>query len=60
VFCVYLGNAICDLERSLTSFEKLDRTVLRDLGIETEAQLMEVASKLRTGYEEAAGDLPRR
>ncbi|HVO38006.1 MAG TPA: HDOD domain-containing protein [Spirochaetia bacterium] len=59
VFCVYLGNAVCDLERGMLTFAQLDQSVLRDCGIQTEVQFSQVALKLRTLYEEASGELPR-
>lgn len=60
VFCVYLGNAVCDLERGMISFPQLDQSVLRGCGIQSEEQFFQVASKLRTVYEETGGELPRR
>jgi HD-like signal output (HDOD) protein len=47
VFCVYLANAICDLERGLTSYEQLDSPVLGEFGIRTKAQLIDIADRLR-------------
>ena len=38
VFCVYLANALCDLERELITFEQMERPVLRDFGIRNEEQ----------------------
>ena len=36
VFCVYLANCICDLERERIGYDQLDSRVLMDFGIETE------------------------
>ena len=52
VFCVYLATAICDLERGMTSYRQLVPHVLADFGIQTEAQLVDLASALKTGFEE--------
>jgi putative nucleotidyltransferase with HDIG domain len=46
VFCVYLANAICDIERERVGFDQLNTAVLKDFGIETEAQFMTIQTKL--------------
>ena len=51
VFCVYLANAVCDLERGLISYEQLEKPVLGDFGIRTKEQFLGVASKLRSTFE---------
>ncbi len=51
VFCVYLANAVCDLERKLISYEQIDKPVLADFGIRTKAQFMDVAERLRKTFE---------
>jgi len=51
VFCVYLANAVCDLERKLISYEQIDKPVLADFGIRTKAQFMDVAERLRSAFE---------
>ena len=57
VFCVYLANAVCDLERGLISYEQLEKPVLGDFGIRTKEQLLEVASKLRSAFEKRHAEL---
>jgi HD-like signal output (HDOD) protein len=46
VFCVYLANSICDIERERIAFEQVQVPVLKGFGIETEAQLMKIQEKL--------------
>jgi putative nucleotidyltransferase with HDIG domain len=46
VFCVYLANSICDIERERVGFDQINVTVLRDFGIETEDQLGVIQQKL--------------
>jgi HD-like signal output (HDOD) protein len=58
VFCVYLANAVCDLERGLISSLQLDKAVLADFGIGAPQKLQELAATLKAGYEKRAG-LPR-
>jgi len=50
VFCVYLANAVCDLERGLVSFRQFDKSVLADFGVGTHAKLAELAEMLKEGY----------
>jgi putative nucleotidyltransferase with HDIG domain len=56
VFCVYLANALCDLQQGLLSYQHLDRTVLRDFGLRTEAQVLDVASGLKSAFESRRGE----
>jgi putative nucleotidyltransferase with HDIG domain len=46
VFCVYLANAICNMERERIVFGQIELQVLKDFGIETEAQLLNIQAKL--------------
>ena len=46
VYCVYLANAICDIERERILFDQVQAGVLKDFGIETEAQLGKIQEKL--------------
>ena len=46
VYCVYLANSICDIERERIGFDQISSTVLRDFGIETEDQLNVIQQKL--------------
>ena len=57
VFCVYLANAVCDLERGLISYEQLEKPVLGDFGIRTKEQFLGVASKLRSTFEKRHAEL---
>jgi HD-like signal output (HDOD) protein len=58
VFCVYLANAVCDVERGMITFRQLDRSVLSDFGIGTPEQFAEIASRLKQAYEKRQGQLP--
>ena len=51
VFCVYLANAICNIERGNISYEQIEPTVLHDLAINDEAQFRRVHRSLRYSYE---------
>ena len=46
VYCVYLANTICDMERERIGFDQVQVQVLKDFGIETEAQLSKIQEKL--------------
>jgi HD-like signal output (HDOD) protein len=52
VYCVYLANAILDIERERMGFEQLQAPVLRDFGIETEDQLNKIQEKLAKLFED--------
>ncbi len=49
---VYLANAICDLEREKIGFDQLEPQVLRDFGIETEAQLTAIQERLAKAFDD--------
>jgi len=51
VFCVYLANAVCDVERGMISFRQMDRSVLADFGITDEEQFTGIATRLRETHE---------
>jgi len=46
VFCVYLANAICDLQRDRLTYEQMDEAVLQDFGITSEERLTSIGDKL--------------
>ena len=50
VFCVYLANAVCDLEQGLTSHGQLEEQVLVEFGIRTEAQLLDLEKSLMEDF----------
>ena len=52
VFCVYLANAICDMERERIGFDQVQAPVLKDFGIETEEQLNKIQEKLAKLFDE--------
>jgi putative nucleotidyltransferase with HDIG domain len=51
VFCVYLANAICNIERGNISFEQIEPIVLHELAIKGEAQFRKVHRSLRYSYD---------
>ncbi len=59
VFCVYLANAICDLERGMITYLQMEKPVLEDFGLSTRDQLLDVAAKLRKAFENRAPDFSR-
>ncbi len=52
VNCVYLANAICDIERQKIGFEQVQTQVLKDFGIETEDQLNKIQERLSKLFDE--------
>jgi HD-like signal output (HDOD) protein len=50
VQCVYLANAVCDLERGFVTFEQLERPVLSEFGIRTEEQMRSIMEKLQAAF----------
>jgi HD-like signal output (HDOD) protein len=52
VFCVYLANVICDIERSRISFAQIEKPVLSEFGIVNEAQLLRIAETVKKSFEE--------
>jgi putative nucleotidyltransferase with HDIG domain len=51
VYCVYLANSLCDLERERVSFEQIERPVLSEFGIRTEEQCRTVLTRLEKSFE---------
>jgi putative nucleotidyltransferase with HDIG domain len=50
VYCVYMGNALCGVERDLITFEQIERPVLHDFGIATEEQGLNILKKLQNAF----------
>ncbi|MBN1835603.1 MAG: ATP-binding protein [Spirochaetales bacterium] len=46
VSCVYLADAICDVERGLLSYDQIEPPVLHEFGIDTEEQLKKLQERL--------------
>jgi len=46
VSCVYLADAICDVERGTLSYEQIEPPILRDFGINTEDQFRKLQQRL--------------
>jgi HD-like signal output (HDOD) protein len=51
VFSVYLANTMADLERDRITFEQIERSVLRDFGIQSEAQVQQITQRLSAAFE---------
>ena len=54
VFCVYLANAFCDLERGYVTFDQLELPVLLEFGIRTEEQLQGILKRVRGAFDRQA------
>ncbi len=52
VNCVYLANAICDVEREKIGWDQLESAVLRDFGIETREQFDTIQGRLAKAFED--------
>ncbi len=52
VYTVYLANAVCDFEREKVLFDQIDKNVLMDFGIETEAQLNAIQERLSKAFDQ--------
>jgi len=51
VFSVYLANALADLERDRIVYEQIERPVLQDYGIQSEAQVRKILERLSSAFE---------
>lgn len=51
VFCVYLANALCNIERGNLNYEHVEPAVLRDFAINDDARFRKVHRSLRFSYE---------
>jgi HD-like signal output (HDOD) protein len=56
VFCVYLANAICDLERGMVTYSQMEKPVLEDFGVSSREQLLDLASKLGKAFDNRPPD----
>ncbi len=52
VYCVYLANALCDLERGLISYSQIEKPVMREFGIQNETHLARIAETAKKSFEE--------
>ena len=52
VFCVYLANAFCDLERGFITWEQVEKPVLTDFGITSEEQGRKLLASMARSFEE--------
>jgi putative nucleotidyltransferase with HDIG domain len=52
VFCVYIANALCSLEREYITFEQLELPVLGDFGIRSEEQCNKILARLQKSFED--------
>ena len=52
VNCVYLANAICDVEREKIGWDQLETAVLHDFGIETREQFDTIEGRLAKAFED--------
>jgi len=56
VYCVYLANAVCDLERGMITYVQMERPVLAEFGINSRGQLLDLAQMLRKQFEAGTED----
>ncbi|HUI70444.1 MAG TPA: HDOD domain-containing protein [Spirochaetia bacterium] len=52
VSCVYLANAITDLERSYVTFEQMEKPILNEFGLDTEEKVRRVLHHLKKSFEQ--------
>ena len=52
VHCVYLANAICDIERQKIGFDQAQAEVLKEFGIETEDQMKKILERLARMFDD--------
>ena len=50
VYCVYLANALCDIEAGTLVFEQMDEPALKSFGITAEVQLQKIHERLKIAY----------
>jgi len=60
VFCVYLANAFCDLERGYVTFEQIERPALLDFGIRTEEQFRSILERVQKAFDRQSQSLQQR
>lgn len=51
VHCVYLANALCDVEAGSLVFEQLEQGVLKNVGITSHIQLQKIHERLRVTFQ---------
>jgi putative nucleotidyltransferase with HDIG domain len=52
VFCVYLANAFCDLERSYVTYEQMEGPVLSEFGIASWEKCARILERLQKSFEQ--------
>jgi putative nucleotidyltransferase with HDIG domain len=52
VYCVYVANAFCSLERDYLTFEQMEKPVLGDFGIRNEEQCRRILGRLQKAFEQ--------
>jgi HD-like signal output (HDOD) protein len=57
VYCVYLANAISDLERELIGFDQIEKPVLSEFGLKDEETFRKLAESVRTSFQERVSRL---
>jgi putative nucleotidyltransferase with HDIG domain len=58
VSCVYLANAMSDLERGYVTFAQMERPILSDFSLDTEEKLLKLHERLRKSFETQPLDSP--
>jgi HD-like signal output (HDOD) protein len=52
VSCVYLANALSDLERGYVTFEQMERPILGQFGLDTEEKLLQLHQRVKRFFEQ--------
>ncbi|HYW81619.1 MAG TPA: HDOD domain-containing protein, partial [Spirochaetia bacterium] len=52
VYCVYVANAFCGLEREFITFEQMEKPVLGDFGIRNEEECLKILGRLQKSFEQ--------
>ena len=60
VFCVYLANAVCDLERGYITYRQVDKSVLAEFGIGSPEAFLELAATLKERYTRSEEEMEKR
>jgi HD-like signal output (HDOD) protein len=50
VFCVYLANMMSNIEKNLVDFGQIEKPILKDFGIDSEARFNEIHARFQSVY----------
>jgi HD-like signal output (HDOD) protein len=52
VFCVYLANMMSNMEKDLVTFDQIEKPILKDFGIQSEAHFTKIHAQFQRVYEQ--------